>query len=389
MGYPGDRGGMTRLRNLLLTLLTVSLSSSQETTIDLIEAAGRTAETHYVTTEDGYILAVHRMPAPGGQPVLYLHGYESSSAEIVLRGEDSLGFLLADEGYDVWMLNFRGNAYSRNHTVLDPDNSTGTFWGFTWWEMGTEDLPAAMSWVLDTTEAAQLQVLGHSQGMTALYVMLDQHPELASKIKLISGMAPLSYNSHTQGLLRWCTEFLTSVPVGISQIEFLRPSPLLHLLTDIYCNENSTAQETCYDILFLVTGFDLAQQDRGLLTTQLRHFPSGTSGRVIVHHAQMILTGTFQAFDWGEEGNFIAYNRLTPPSVNLSRVTPPHALYVAEGNDYLAQPADYNQLIAELPNVVKVHTVASPLWNHMDFLIGRDAPRLLYPHILAEMGEYP
>jgi len=223
--------------------------------------------------------------------------------------------------------------------------------------------------------------------MTALYVLLDQYPDMASRIKLISGMAPLSYNSHTQGMLRWVTPFLTSLPLQYTQTEFLRPSSLLHLLTDIYCSQNSTTQDMCYDILFIV-GFDLDQQDRSLLTTQLRHFPCGTSSRVIVHHAQMILSGKFQAFDWGEKGNIAAYNTVTPPSVNLSRVTPPHAIYVAEGNDYLAQPQDYNQLINELPNVVKVHTIEIPLWNHIDFLVGRDAPRLLYPEILKEMSKY-
>merc|ERR1719167_188874 len=223
--YPGYRMRMMTYVSFL-TLLSLPLYMTQETTIDFIEGAGYQSETQWVTTRDGYILALHRIPKSGGQPVLYLHGYESSSAEIVLRGKESLGFLLADEGYDVWMMNFRGNLYSRNHTVLDPDNTTGPFWSFTWREMGTQDLPAAINILLTFAGTQKLQVVGPSQGMTALYVMLDQHPDMASRIKLISGMAPLSYNSHTQGMLRWCTPFLANLPLDYSQTEFLRPSKI-------------------------------------------------------------------------------------------------------------------------------------------------------------------
>ena len=126
-------------------------------TVDLIEAAGYPAETHCVTTEDGYILGVHRIPPslPGAKSVLYLHGYESSSADIVLRGKESLGFLLADRGYDVWMINFRGNRYSRDHTSLDASANDGQYWHFSWWEMGSKDIPAVVDYILQNTKHKQ------------------------------------------------------------------------------------------------------------------------------------------------------------------------------------------------------------------------------------------
>ena len=58
----------------------------------------------------------------------------------------------------------------------------------------------------------RLQILGHGQGMTTYYVMLDQHPELAPKISLTTSMAPITYGAHTTGLLKLCAQFLISLP---------------------------------------------------------------------------------------------------------------------------------------------------------------------------------
>ena len=97
--------------------------------MELIEHRGYRAETHLVTTGDGYILELHRIPNAKGRPVLLQHGViEGSSLWVINPTASALPFVLADRGYDVWLGNNRGNVYARKHVRLDPDEAE--FWDF-------------------------------------------------------------------------------------------------------------------------------------------------------------------------------------------------------------------------------------------------------------------
>ena len=152
---------------------------------DLVVGAGYPLEEHFVTTEDGYVLGLYHIPhgrssSDGGgtggtrqqrrsrtlkaasgasaassassRPcVLLQHGLLDSSAAWVLNEpQQSLGFILADAGYCVWLGNSRGNAFSRNHTGLDPGRAP--FWDFSWDDMAAYDMPAVVDYILQRCE---------------------------------------------------------------------------------------------------------------------------------------------------------------------------------------------------------------------------------------------
>ncbi len=100
----------------------------------LILNKGYPAQEHNVVTNDGYILKIHRIPYGKennnvynkSRPVVLLqHGLLDCSATYVINFPDqSLGFILSDQGYDVWIVNMRGNTYGLNHLRLNT-NSDG------------------------------------------------------------------------------------------------------------------------------------------------------------------------------------------------------------------------------------------------------------------------
>lgn len=156
-------------------------------------------ETHKVQTPDGYRLTIFRIPfSPTSPlrtrktPVLIVHSLLSSSDDFVVLGpQQGLAFQLADCGFDVWMLNVRGNTYSRENVCLPP--TAPQFWQFSWHEIGIYDLPETIDYILYVTDAPQIHYVGHGQGSTVFFVLASERPPYMDKIITAQLMSPVAY----------------------------------------------------------------------------------------------------------------------------------------------------------------------------------------------------
>lgn len=122
-------------------------------------------------------------------------------------------YIFADSGYDVWLPNTRGNVYSKNHTTKNP-HTDPSFWDFSFWEVGTKDIPALVDYVLDQTEASKLFYIGHSQATSAYMAWLSEQPEYNSKIAAASMLAPISYLKNSDILYQTLAKVATLLEVS-------------------------------------------------------------------------------------------------------------------------------------------------------------------------------
>lgn len=107
---------------------------------DFVDQYGYPLEVHTdLQTDDGYLLTLFRIPysvktnnsnVKKRPVVLLVSGLLLSAEDWVVQGPGkSLGFILADRGYDVWLGNVRGTMHSRKHVTFDP-TWNGNFWNF-------------------------------------------------------------------------------------------------------------------------------------------------------------------------------------------------------------------------------------------------------------------
>ncbi|XP_035777810.1 lipase 1-like [Anopheles albimanus] len=368
----------------------------------LVWKYGYHVEIHEVQTEDGYLLDLYRIPgrrAASGQPplrpyrnapVFLMHSLLSSCADWVLMGPGrGLAYLLADSGYDVWMGNARGTRYSRKHIRLNPNRSS-KFWQFTWHEIGLYDVPAMIDHVLNVTGYQRLHYVGFSQGTMVFFVMLSKRPEYNGKVIDIQAISPSVYMYRLKGrLVSSIVKHADQLVYGLRTSgwnEILPRSQYLASLAQIGCA--STNVTFCRELLYDVAGKNPPQVDDKLLRIFLGHFPAGASLRQLHHFSQIIRTGRFAEYGRGaEQRESLSYRDPLPPLYNLSRALLPVVVYYGL-NDHVVNYRDALQLADEVPNLAAVYQIEDPLFTHSDFILAKNAARLLNTKVLWEIERY-
>lgn len=354
---------------------------------------GYPLELHHVWTHDGWALGVYRIPhgkqrnsQPGKRPVvLLLHGFSLSSLSFALfNPNESIAYVLADAGFDVWMLNNRGNDFSRGN--LHYSHTEAEYWYISADEQALIDLPTTINYVLDKTGAKKLSLLTHSQGGALAYMMLSTMPEMQSKVSVLLAMGPPAFLEYMRApfLKAWATIrndrafFSPYAYLG----QFLTSSRLWPFLRQ--CDRYSTNIFCAGAIWQAFYGpSDRVAMDDWVII--FNTWPATVASRVISHWAQM-MTDTeqrLQRYDFGtncgtltrynETCNQQKYSALQPPEYDLSKIAIP--VFILQGSsDIMVTEEDIAEQQRRIPGAMRINYER---YSHMDFVWDRNARHAL------------
>ncbi|XP_077730949.1 lipase member K isoform X1 [Canis aureus] len=358
----------------------------------IISYWGYPHEEYDVVTEDGYVLGIYRIPRgrrcprKTPRPVVYLqHGLIASATNWICNlPNNSLAFLLADFGYDVWMGNSRGNTWSRRHLKVSPKSRE--YWAFSLDEMANYDLPATINFILEKTGQEQLYYVGHSQGTTIAFIAFSTNPELAKRIKIFFALAPVITVKYTQSPLKKFTTLSREVVKALFGDKMFYPHTFFDQFIATKVCSRKLFRHICSNFLFELSGFDPKNLNMSRLDVYLAQSSAGTSVQNMLHWAQAANSGLFQAFDWGNPAqNMRHFHQRTPPLYDVTKMEVPTAVW-SGGRDRVADPRDVENL---LPNITRlIYYKLIPHYNHVDFYLGQDAPREIYQDLIELMDEH-
>ncbi|EFN60340.1 Lipase 3 [Camponotus floridanus] len=347
----------------------------------MIREAGHPVETHVITTEDGYLLTLHRIPGGNDSlPVPLQHGFLSSSADWVILGRGkALGMISAEllkkpccssTGKESLPPGIRCNVNRYPSSVV-----------ITFHEMGIYDLPAMITFITNKKSQPLHTYIGHSMGAISFFIMASERPEIARMVQMMIGLSPAVFLNHMKSPIQYFFPFRRELKI-VAQLffhdEFLR-SDFLRFFLKIICDQNITG-EFCINLISIINGDDREQFNNTLMPVILNHFPSGTSIKTLLHLIQTFESGKFRKYDHDRVKNLLIYNSMEPPDYNLSNTTVPIALFYAN-NDLFVSIEDVERLYHPLANVVDMYEVPWSKFNHVDFLCAKDAPKLVYDRI--------
>ncbi|GMN37761.1 hypothetical protein TIFTF001_007090 [Ficus carica] len=349
------------------------------------------------TLYDGFLLALPRVSSNSGNlrknpgpPVLLLHGLfvlfllrnwllltslfashkQAGDSWFLNSPEESLGFILADHGFDVWVGNVRGTRWSQRHVSLSVKDKD--FWDWSWQELALHDLPAMLRYVNSVTNS-KVFVVGHSQGTLMSLAGFTQR-DIAEMVEAAGLLSPVGYLGHISSEL-----ILDMVNLHLDQACLFLVSILLSSIE---------IGESPFRVIFILLFHNMSVYWRNCCFNNsrvdfyLEFEPHPSSTKNLNHLFQMIRKDTFSKYDYGVFKNLMLYGQLKPPEFQIGDIPISLPLWIAYGGkDALADVTDVERAIKELKSTPDL--VFLEKYGHLDFIVSVNAKEDMYDSLIS------
>jgi len=332
---------------------------------------GFSCDLHETTTKDGFVLNVQNIYTPASPEekksrtaVILQHGLLQNSAVFVTNEESSLAFYLAEQGYDVWLGNNRGN---HKHEHLTPDQEEYWNWGLD--ELAVYDFPAIVGFVLSQVPHSRVVYVGHSQGYAQAFAGVCRNKEVASRLKLLVGLAPPVYVNAPDN-------FVLQKMKNMSQEAYFYlfgKKSFIPLLKSVQGNlPPSVFCVFAYAMFSYLFDWGDRNWNRGRKAKYFQCTPTFTSSKLLAHWCKALNASRIVSFEDGVDPNLYSVHTEIPC---------PIALFYGERDTLVNAELLIKETIAAGKHKL-VHHEKLENYEHLDLLWAVDAPSKLFPKIV-------
>jgi len=305
-------------------------------------------------TADGWRLALGiRLPRGEGRlpPVLLVHGLSANRWTLDAGVERfSLASHLARQGFRTFALDLRGHGDSRDA----PRHARSRTWTFD--DYVTRDVPAALEAIRRATGEDRVLWVGHSLGAVAGMVACQLHPERVAALVSLAG--PMSFDAEgpVARYLGW------------------------GFLVDGRFNRTLARMAAPYAGTVHPVAAEIAVNGRNMDRPVFQRF--------MANAIEDVPAGVFlQVADWVMRDACCSADRTRDYRAGLAGCRQP-ALFVSAARDALAPPAVVRKafdLWGGEKELVELEVAKgfSADYGHTDLLLGKDAPREVFPAVLG------
>lgn len=403
----------------------------------LIARSGFQHEDHFVLADDGYVTNIIHIINPKADqaqlkqpPVFITHGaiidptaylwsstishwpedYPRKAGQLPMRSSNrSLALMLANHGYDVWLVGSRGNSLMNQGHVkyrvfqpigysnIDKMNQFRTdvarlddkfkYFDYTMDEIMKYEVPRQIEKVLELTGAEQITFVSFSYSTMIAFPLFALRPEIARRIHQHIVLAPIINNKGATPELRLGHELAPRFPykLGVLLTDFLLTHPFPNLFTGWIRNLHLR-------YTFAKPLQEIAVGTSGRFTTMVEapvmwHTLVPTGFKEMQHYCQQVTAGSLQRFDYGPMFNLFLYKSRKPPKHDIRIGNVKKWMLIEANNDNLATPASSQQIYdTVLPKPLKRLQIEG--YNHLDLVTAWDNDRRVNLPILEFLDEY-